>query len=226
MIWGSVWSSSSAWPSAIRSGQNATSTLLAAVRERRRHVLGRARVDGAAQDDQRAVAEVGRDLVDGPLEHAHRRAEELVDGRADDEEHGVGAADDLGVGAELEAARREHLAEQLVRAVLHERHLAPPDLLERRAVDVVDADPQAGVREREAERQARRGRRRRGRRCPAAPGSPHARRWPCGPVSSIQPHLSGDHNRGDRASRVVRRYQRGGVVTASRERGATPSASS
>ena len=26
MIWGSVWSSSSAWPSAIRSGQNATST--------------------------------------------------------------------------------------------------------------------------------------------------------------------------------------------------------
>ena len=26
MIWGSEWSSSSAWPSAIRSGQNATST--------------------------------------------------------------------------------------------------------------------------------------------------------------------------------------------------------
>ena len=42
-------------------------------------VAGRARVDGAPQDDQRAVAEVRRDLVDGLLEDRHRRAEELVD---------------------------------------------------------------------------------------------------------------------------------------------------
>ena len=132
MIWGSVRSSSSAWPSAIRSGQNATSTPQAAVLEGRRDVLGRARVDGAAQDDQRAVAELRGDLVDRPLEHAHRRAEELVDGRPDDEQHGVGAGDDLGVGAELEAARREDVAEQLVGAVLEERHLASADPVERR----------------------------------------------------------------------------------------------
>ena len=79
MIWGSVWSSSSAWPSAIRSGQNATSTAAAAGGEVLGDVGGRARVDGAAQDDERAVAEVRGDLVDRPLEDRHRRPEELVD---------------------------------------------------------------------------------------------------------------------------------------------------
>ena len=89
--------------------------VLAAVREGGGDVLGRARIDRAAQDDQRAVAELAGDLVDRPLEHAHRRAEELVDRGADDEQDGVGAADDLGVGAELEAAGREDLAQQLRR---------------------------------------------------------------------------------------------------------------
>ena len=51
----------------------------AALREGCGDVRGRARVDGAAQDDEGAVAEVRRDLVDRPLEDAHRRAEELVD---------------------------------------------------------------------------------------------------------------------------------------------------
>ena len=54
MICGSEWSSSSAWPSAIRSGQKATSTLQPRLGEVLGDVAGRARVDGAAQDDQRA----------------------------------------------------------------------------------------------------------------------------------------------------------------------------
>ena len=49
-------------------------------------VAGRARIDGAAQDDERAVAQVRRDLVDGPLEDRHRRPEELVDRRPDDDD--------------------------------------------------------------------------------------------------------------------------------------------
>ena len=79
MIWGSVWSSSRAWPSAIRSGQNATSTAAAALGQVLGDVAGRARVDRAAQDDEGAVAQVRRDLVDGLLEDRHRRPEELVD---------------------------------------------------------------------------------------------------------------------------------------------------
>ena len=79
MIWGSEWSSSSAWPSAIRSGQKATSTSQPRAGEVLGDVGGGARVDRAPQDDQRAVAEVRRDLVDGLLEDRHRGAEELVD---------------------------------------------------------------------------------------------------------------------------------------------------
>ena len=69
-------------------------------------VAGRARVDGAAQDDQRAVAQVRRDLVDGLLEDRHRWAEELVDRRADDDDELVGPRDHRAVGAELEPAGR------------------------------------------------------------------------------------------------------------------------
>ena len=45
------------------------------------------------------------------------------------------------------------LAQQRVGAVLEERHLAAADPLEGRLVDVEDADAQAGLREREAQRQ-------------------------------------------------------------------------
>ena len=69
-------------------------------------VAGRARVDGAPQDDQGAVAEVRRDLVDGLLEDRHRRAEELVDRRADDDHEVVGPLDHRAVRAEREPAGR------------------------------------------------------------------------------------------------------------------------
>ena len=117
-------------------------------------VAGRARVDGAAQGDQGAVAQVRRDLVDGLLEDRHRRAEELVDRRADDDDEVVRPLDHRAVGAEREPAGRQDLAQQLVGAGLEERHLAGGDPVERGLVGVVDADAQAGLGEGEAQRQA------------------------------------------------------------------------
>ena len=118
------------------------------------HVAGRARVDGAPQGHQGAVTEMRRDLVDRLLEDRHRWAEEFVDRGADDDHEVIGPLDHRAVGPEGEAARREDLAQQLVGAVLHERHLARGDPVERRLVGVVDADPQAGFGEGEAQGQA------------------------------------------------------------------------
>ena len=126
----------------------------AALGEVLRDVAGRARVDGAAQGDQRPVAEVRRDLVDGLLEDRHRWPEELVDRGADDDDEVVRPLDHRAVGAEREPAGRQDLAQQLVRAGLHERHLAGGDPVEGRLVRVVDADAQARLGEGEAERQA------------------------------------------------------------------------
>ena len=58
----------------------------------------------------------------------------------------------VAVGAELEAAGREDLVQQLVGAGLEERHLAGGDPVEGRLVGVVDADAQAGLGEGEAQR--------------------------------------------------------------------------
>ena len=150
-IWGSVWSSSRAWPSAIRSGQNATSTsqpiASQALARRRRS----SRVDRAPQDDERPVRRCGEIWFDRPLEDRHRRPEELVDRRADHD-------DDLVVRSRiapsvLSSSRPvEDLPEQLVGARLEERHLARGDPVERRLADVVDAGPQPGVGEGEAQR--------------------------------------------------------------------------
>ena len=58
------------------------------------------------------------------------------------------------VGAERQATGRQQLAQQLVGAGLHERHLAGGDPVERGLVGVVDADAQAGLGEGQAEGQA------------------------------------------------------------------------
>ena len=125
-----------------------------AILEGRGDVLRRARVHGAAQDDERTVRDVRRDLVHRPLEHAHGWAQELVHGRADHQDHGVRAGHHRGGRAHLEAAGREDTRQQLVRAVLQERHLPAGDALQGGAVDVEDAHPQAGLDEGEAQRQA------------------------------------------------------------------------
>jgi len=117
-------------------------------------VRGRPRVDRAAQHDQRPVAQVGGDLADGLLEDRHRRPEELVDRGADDDDELIRALDHRRVGPELEATRRQDAREELVGAILDERHVAGGDAVERRLVRVEDADPQAGFGEGQAEGQA------------------------------------------------------------------------
>ena len=117
-------------------------------------VGGGPRVDGAPEDDQRAAAKVRGDLLDGPLEHRHRRAEELVDRRADHDDDLIRPRRISRRRGQLEPAGRQDAGQQLVGAVLAERHLARGDPVEGRLARVVDADSQARVGEREAERQA------------------------------------------------------------------------
>lgn len=54
----------------------------------------------------------------------------------------------------MEASAGQNPGEQLVGTVLEERHLAAGDSIERSLVDVEDPDPQAGIGEHEAQRQA------------------------------------------------------------------------
>ncbi len=116
-------------------------------------VFGRARVDGAAQDDEGPVPEMRRDLVDGALEDGHRRAEELVDRRADDDDHGLGPIQDRRIVGQLEPTGRQELGEERVGTRLEERHPAGLDHLDGPGVRVEDPDPKARLGEHEAQRQ-------------------------------------------------------------------------
>ena len=117
-------------------------------------IAGGPGIDGAPQDHERAVAQVRGDLVDRLLEDRHRWAQELVDRCPDDDNQTVGATDHRTVGAQLQPAGRQDLGEQLIGTGLEERHLAGGDAVERRLVRVIDADPQSGLGERQAQRQA------------------------------------------------------------------------
>ena len=76
----------------MRSGQHTTSTFLPRSANRRATALGRAGIDRRAHDDKRAVADMRRDLLhDRGVEDRHRRVQELVDGRADDDDDRLGA---------------------------------------------------------------------------------------------------------------------------------------
>ena len=76
---------------------------------------------------------------------------DVVDRRADDNDKLRSPTDNLRRDAQLQAARRQDLAQQLVRPVLEERHLAGRDPVQRGLVGVVDPDAKAGPGEGEAE---------------------------------------------------------------------------
>src|SRR5439155_1457334 len=81
------------------------------------HRLAGTREDRRAQDDQRAVLHVGCQLVEDLLENPYRRVHELVDRRADDEDHRAGAPEHRRVPGQLEPAGRQQLGQEgLVRA--------------------------------------------------------------------------------------------------------------
>lgn len=82
-----------------------------------------------------------------------RRVEELVDWRADYDNHDRSPVEHLELARKLEPAGRQDLGEKLGSARFEEGHLAEPDPLERGLGNVKDADPQAGLGEGQAQRQ-------------------------------------------------------------------------
>ena len=124
-ICGSVNSSVMACPSAMRSGQKATST----PSSRREQVLDAARhagEDRAAQDDELSGAQVLHQLADRARHRLRVRAEVLVDGRPDDHDDVLGATDDGAVGGGDQRTPRQGVGQRLVHAGLEERRPARP----------------------------------------------------------------------------------------------------
>ena len=117
-------------------------------------VRGRAGIDRAAQDHQRSLTEVRRDLIDRPLEDRHRWSEELVDGGPHHDDELVGAPHHLAAGSEFEPVRGEDTTQEFVSAVFEEGHLTRSDSIQRRLVGVVDTNTQPGVGEGQAQGQA------------------------------------------------------------------------
>ena len=128
--------------------------LPAAIREGLRDVGSGPGVDRAAEHHERPVAEVRRHALHGLLEQRHRRAQELVHGRPDDDDEDAGPADERRRGRQDQAPSRQNLRQQPVRAVLTERHLAPPDAIQGHLVRVEDTHPETACSEGEAEGQA------------------------------------------------------------------------
>ena len=89
------------------------------------------------------------EVVDDPIEDANRRVHELVDGGADDQDHGVRPLQQSWVGRELEQSGGKQPLQQFFRPVLEERDAAGSDLLDLDPIDVVDADFVPAVGERE-----------------------------------------------------------------------------
>ena len=73
--------------------------------------LGRPRIDRAAEDDQRAVDDVGGQLVDRPLVDPHRWVHELVDRRPNDHHDDLAVPDQFGAAAKAEPPGRQHAGE-------------------------------------------------------------------------------------------------------------------
>src|SRR5207247_1834131 len=114
--------------------------------------LAGSRKDRGAEDDERAALDVGRQLVQDAVEDPHGGVHELVDRGPDHEHDDPRPLEHRGIARQLEAAGGEQLAQQCFGAGLAERYLPRPDHLDLGLVDVVDADAEAAVREREGER--------------------------------------------------------------------------
>ena len=116
--------------------------------------FGRTRVDRASQDDESSGLQVRHHLIDGALVHPHRRIHELIDRRADHHHDHRRATDRLWLAAEIEAAGGKQPGEQLVGAPFHERHLAGAHPLDLVGIGIVNADPVAGFRKAQRQRQS------------------------------------------------------------------------
>ena len=128
--------------------------LLAGILEMTLQVRAHAGEDGRAQHQHLTVAEVRQTVLDRPVERPQRRVQVRIDRRADDHHHELAFGQPLGRGRQFEASARQHLGQQLVGAVLQERHPPGAHLLHLRAVEIDDQRPQTGIGERQSQRQA------------------------------------------------------------------------
>ncbi len=119
-----------------------------------RDVVGRARVDRAAHDQQLPVAQARTVLPDQLAVDLQARVQVLVERRADDRDDRVGRPDDVRVSAGLERALAQHLEQQLVRALVEEGHATTIRLRDLRRVDVEGHDLFPGPREGQTEGQS------------------------------------------------------------------------
>ena len=114
---------------------------------------GDARVDGAAQDEELAVAEVVGAPRQRPGDRALVGVEVLVDRGADHDDDVLGGAHDGRVGGGDQPLVRDRPFQHRLRTGLGERHAAVADLPHRGRVDVVDRDIRAPAGEGDRQRQ-------------------------------------------------------------------------
>ena len=142
-------------PSAIRSGQNATSTSSPSSLDEPLDQRGDARVHGAAQDEELAVAEVVGDVRRSRPARASRSGLRCSStGVPIDDDDVLGLATEAGSVVACEQTLRRGRVEHLGGPRLDEGHSPPVDLRDGVAVDVVEHDAQAAVGEGEPEREA------------------------------------------------------------------------
>ena len=120
-ICGSSNSSVIALPSAMRSGQNATSMSMPSAGDHLFDQRGHPGVDGAAQDEDLPVAQVAGAAAQGVRDGGLVRVEVLVHRGADDHDHVLGGAHDGRVGGRFQPPGGARLAQRPGRPGLGER---------------------------------------------------------------------------------------------------------
>jgi hypothetical protein len=117
------------------------------------HQRGDARVDGAAQDQQLAVAQVLRAARQRPGDGLLVGVEVLVDRRADDHDHVLGGGHDRRVGRGAQPPARDDAFQHGAGPRLGERQPRVADLLDRGRVHVMDGNARAPVGQGDRQRQ-------------------------------------------------------------------------
>ena len=125
------------------------------------HHRGDTGIDGAAQHEELAVAQVARDLVDRPVDRAQVGVVVLVDRRADDDDDVLGLRHRGGVEGGGEEPGLACGGEDLGRARFDEGHLTRVHRLDGFGAHVVERDVQTASGEGEPQRE------------PDTPATPH-----------------------------------------------------
>ena len=108
----------------------------------------------AAQDDELSIHQVLRHTLDGSHDRLRIRVEMLVDRRADDDDHAFRHADGARLRRGSESSGDKSPVEDLLGADLAVGHHTGGDQADSHFVGVVEGYPEAGIGQRQAQRQA------------------------------------------------------------------------